>query len=84
MKKHVYNYFKHYGYVCQEEVMCEICGSPAQDLHHIQYGRYKRDDSVQNIIALCRHHHNEAHQNKLTREYLTKIHNDNLSTLPPS
>jgi len=42
MKKHIKNYFKHYGYIDQSEILCEVCGDPAKDIHHIEYGRYKR------------------------------------------
>ena len=67
MKKHVKNYFKHYGYVCQEEITCEKCGEPAVDIHHKieksicpKYG-IKDFDDIDNLIALCRTCHEIAH-----------------------
>lgn len=78
MKPHVKNYFKYFGYVHQNEIMCENCGRVAQDLHHIEFGRYKRDDSVENIIALCRICHTLAHNNEIPRFVLQEIHNHNL------
>ena len=81
MKKHVSDYFKHFGYTHQGEVFCELCGRLAQDLHHIEYGRYKRDDSVENIIALCRPHHENAHAGIIAKYKLKEIHEDNLNRL---
>ena len=67
MQKHTKNYMNHYGYVCQEEIMCEICGSPAVDIHHktkksICAKRGIKDkDHIDNLIALCRECHDVAH-----------------------
>uniref|UniRef100_A0A6M3KN09 Putative homing endonuclease n=1 Tax=viral metagenome TaxID=1070528 RepID=A0A6M3KN09_9ZZZZ len=79
MKKHVKNYFKYFGYIHQNEIMCENCGRLAVDLHHIEYGRYKRDDSVENIIALCRDCHNKAHNSEIPKFLLQETHNYKLN-----
>ena len=64
MKKHVKVYMEHYGYVCQEEIMCEVCGRPAVDIHHKiersvcdKYGIER--DCIENLIALCRDDHDD-------------------------
>ena len=77
MKLHVKNYFKHFGYTHQEEIMCELCGRPAQDLHHIVpkgMGGSKKRDNVENIIGLCRTHHEEAHKGRIAQYKLKEIH----------
>jgi len=73
-------YFKHFGYVDQNEVFCEVCGKQAQDLHHIEK-RNGKNDNVENIIALCRYHHNCSHfieHPYLQKEGLQIIHNRKL------
>ena len=79
MKKHISNYFKHHGYVCQEEIACEICGCPAVDIHHIEFGRHKRSDEVDNLIALCRRHHEDCHNYKIPIYFLK---NRNEASIP--
>jgi len=82
MKKHVSNYFKRFNIGEQDIVYSELSGSPANDLHHIEFGRFKRSDEVENIIALTREEHNLAHgilkkeEKRLTREYLQRKHNE--------
>ncbi len=54
----------YYLYMCIKHRKCAICGSHA-DIHHIDaVGNRKRvnvDHSQLRLIALCRKHHNEAH-----------------------
>jgi 5-methylcytosine-specific restriction endonuclease McrA len=73
MKKHIKNYTEKYG---QDNLLCEVCGKPANDLHHIFFGRFNRSDETNNIIALCRTDHLKAHFQKkpyLKKEELLKI-----------
>jgi len=81
VKAYVKTYIKHFNYCEQDYIPSEISGSPAVDIHHIKYGRYKRDDSIENLIALTREEHNLAHEKKLSEEYLQKIHLDFLDKL---
>lgn len=62
------------------EILCEIpeCNKKAVDIHHILgKGKYPelRDD-INNLIALCREHHEEFGQKKQFIEYLQKIINE--------
>ena len=54
----------YYLYLCIKRRKCAVCGSHA-DIHHIDaVGNRKRatvDHSQHRLIALCRKHHNEAH-----------------------
>ena len=56
---------KYHGYRVQEEIMCEICGEPAVDIHHIfersicaKHGIDR--DCIDNLIALCRKDHENS------------------------
>jgi predicted restriction endonuclease len=60
MTNHCKVYMAYFDYKVQEEVFCEACGRPAVDIHHIN-GRGKDKDVIENLMALCRKHHNQAH-----------------------
>ena len=70
MKPHVKNYFKHFGYGEQDRIMCEVCNRVAKDLHHVKFKSRGGTDEVDNIIALCRECHDEAHNGELTESDL--------------
>jgi len=85
MTPHVKNYLKYYNLTTADIILCEVCQSNQSiDLHHIiprsKFGSKTKDiqDNIENLIALCRHHHEQAHANILTKEYLTDIHLHNL------
>lgn len=74
---------EYYLYQCCKHRKCAVCGSHA-DIHHIDAvgsgnNRNKQDHTKKLVIALCRKHHNEAHnlgnslflsRNKLAGIYL--------------
>lgn len=57
----------------ENEVVCEACLSPANDIHHI-HGRGKGKDVINNLMALCRKHHNAAHST-IPKDEMQLIHN---------
>lgn len=67
MQKHVKNYLKYHGYTETDFIPCAVCGQKAIDIHHVEprshFGGKRKDacDSAENLIALCRKHHEEAH-----------------------
>lgn len=67
-------YLKHFGYGEQDFVPCEVCGSQAADVHHINYKSRGGDNNITNLMALCRHHHNLAHAEVLSEDHLQEIH----------
>jgi len=69
MKKHIANFLKATDKL-PHEIMCEVCGKLAMDIHHIEHGRFKRSDEFSNLIGLCRSCHDRAHFKK--EPYLTK------------
>ena len=84
MQAHVKNYLEYYGYTSEDVILCERCKSKASDIHHIQYrshfGTKKavERDNVKNCIALCRECHTAAHEEKISKEELQNIHDQNL------
>lgn len=72
-----------FGHKVVEDCFCEIpgCGSPCIDVHHViprsKFGSKRKDeqDHITNLIGLCRPHHDSAHANILTKEYLLQLTN---------
>lgn len=65
------------------ELMCEIpeCNERVQDVHHIlgkgKYPELKND--INNLIGLCRNHHEKFGQKKQYIDYLKLIKSDNIN-----
>ena len=80
MKKHTKIYTDFFGYGEQSFMPCEVCGSLGVDVHHIVprgMGGSKGKDTIENLIGLCRYHHDCAEgirEPKLSNEYLTQKH----------
>jgi 5-methylcytosine-specific restriction endonuclease McrA len=74
MQKYVKNYLAYFDYKVQAEVMCEICDTPAVEIHHIR-GRGKGKDVIENLIAACRSCHNKCHNEELKKWQVQEIHN---------
>ena len=60
MKKHTKVYMDFFDYGIDDFIPCEVCGSKAVDVHHIE-GRGKNKDVIENLVGLCRECHNTAH-----------------------
>lgn len=79
MKPYTKNYLTFFGYDEGGFIPCSICQSEAVDLHHIEpkskFGSKRKgeQDKVENLIALCRFHHEQAHANILTKLYLKEL-----------
>jgi hypothetical protein len=77
MKNHTKIYFDYFGYDKNSFIECEVCGAKAVDLHHIErrgMGGSKSADRIENIMALCRKHHEEFGDKKQWKEWLIKLH----------
>ena len=72
MAKYKKNYFKAHCLDECDTVFCEVCGAVAVDIHHIDYKSHGGTDDSENLIALCRHCHEQAHESKLSKEYLRR------------
>jgi 5-methylcytosine-specific restriction endonuclease McrA len=79
MQKHVANYLKHFKLGEQDTWFCEGCMKERPinnglQIHHIIYRSHGGSDEVENNICLCVKHHDQAHQEKLSKGELTTIH----------
>jgi 5-methylcytosine-specific restriction endonuclease McrA len=78
MKKHTKVYMSYFGFKIAEDMFCEICGSPAVDLHHIKargMGGSNTKDHIENLMALCRKCHIDMGDKKSEMEFLKEKHN---------
>jgi len=76
MRPHVKNYLKSTGHTIADVIYCELCGNPAVDIHHIIYKSQGGTDDVENLIALCRHCHDNAHDSLMDKKLLIAIAKD--------
>ena len=78
MVNHKREYLQHFGHGQQDFVGCEECGGEATDIHHLTPRSLGGENTVDNLIALCRTHHETAHASKLYNEQLRQKHIDYL------
>lgn len=81
MKKHVKTYLDHFEYDLHDFIECEIpgCRRKAVDIHHIHargMGGSKERDNIENLMALCREHHEHFGDKTKYRTFLINIHKD--------
>ena len=77
MKKHTKVYLDHFGYDKTSFIACEVCGAQAVDIHHIEargMGGSKQADTIDNLMALCRKHHEMYGDRKQWKDWLQKVH----------
>jgi len=80
MKPWTKKYFDYFNIAYNESgwhdhISCEYCGAVAIDIHHIS-GRGSND--IENLIALCRQCHTDAHAGKIKKINLIVIHLKNM------
>jgi 5-methylcytosine-specific restriction endonuclease McrA len=78
LKNHTKVYCSHFGYILDEFIPCEVCGSRAVDIHHIKargMGGSKNANDITNLMALCRRCHITYGDRKHLIEFLEEIHN---------
>ena len=85
MQKHTKIYFDYYkidydpvsGW--HDWIKCELpsCFSGTQDVHHLN-GRGPGKDVIENLMGLCRLHHDKCNSNELPKSKLIEIHLKNL------
>ena len=82
MQKHKSIYLNHFDYGEQDYISCEACQrDKADSVHHIKYRSLGGDNSISNLMALCRNCHYQAHNGKLSADYLQSIHDKQLASL---
>ena len=78
MKKHTKLYLAYFGFDQSDFIPCEICGSQAIDIHHIEcrgMGGTKEAENIDNLQALCRSCHVKYGDKKEYQEFLKEVHN---------
>jgi 5-methylcytosine-specific restriction endonuclease McrA len=79
MQRHIRNYLASIDADESTRIRCEVCNALAVDIHHIiprsKFGskRKEEQDEPDNLIALCRTCHENAHKNLLTKDELFAI-----------
>ena len=77
MQKHTKIYMLHFGFIKDDFIPCEVCGSRAVDIHHIErrgMGGTSRIDTVENLMGLCRSCHIEYGDKKDFKQFLKDKH----------
>lgn len=79
MKPYVKTYFEYFDYALDDFVPCEICGSKAVEIHHIDNrgmggDPLKLKDVIENLMAIDRKCHEEFGDVPEEIERLQKIH----------
>jgi len=62
MQKHTKIYMDYFGYTTADFIPCEVCGTQAVDIHHIETRGMggdpkKSKDKIENLQAVCRNCH---------------------------
>lgn len=81
MKKHTKVYLEYYGYDETDFIPCEMCGSKAVDIHHVEsrgMGGSKSKDYIENLIAVCRICHTKCHSDRGFNEKAKQKHLTNI------
>lgn len=78
-------YFRSFGYVDGDWIPCEVCGSEAVDIHHIEARGMggtsnPMKNSIFNLQALCRGCHEDYGDKTRHKEFLKQKHFQTLLT----
>jgi 5-methylcytosine-specific restriction endonuclease McrA len=77
VQKHTRIYLDHFGYGQDSWIPCEVCGSRAVDIHHIErrgMGGSRHADYIENLMGLCRKCHVEYGDKKPHLQWLKDKH----------
>ena len=78
MKKHTKIYLDYFNYGREDFIPCEVCGSKAVDIHHIEargMGGSKQADTIENLMAVCRSCQVKYGDVPSKKQWIKKIHN---------
>lgn len=77
MKKYTKIYLDYFGYDTSDFICCEVCGAKAVDINHLQcrgMGGTKKEDVIENLMAMCRKCHIDLADRKKYKELLETTH----------
>ena len=66
-------YIEYFDYTPDENILCEVCGKVAVDIHHIVFRSQGGTDDIDNLIGVCRTCHDKAHNERISKEFLKEI-----------
>ena len=80
MQKHTKVYFDFFGYDESDYIPCEMCGSKAVDIHHLERRTRNKvtNDYIENLVGLCRDCHINAENDKSFNMYTRIKHLENV------
>lgn len=83
MQKHTKIYLDFFGYDISDFIPCEICDGQCNDIHHINARGMGGDpqgkkDVIENLMALCRDHHDEYGDKVQYKDFLNSVHADKI------
>lgn len=77
MRNYTKIYMDYFGYDLSSFICCEICGCQGVDVHHVENrksGGTKKEDTIENLMCLCRGHHIAYGDKKQYKEMLKEVH----------
>jgi 5-methylcytosine-specific restriction endonuclease McrA len=82
MQKHTKVYLNYFQYSLEDFIGCEVCGSRAVDIHHIErrgMGGTTKTEDINNLMALCRNCHVKYGDIKHHKEFLISKHRSHIA-----
>jgi hypothetical protein len=81
MQKHTKVYMQFFDYGEQDFIPCEMCGSRATDIHHIERRTRNKvtNDFVENLVGLCRDCHVKAESDSMFNMFCRIQHLENVT-----
>ena len=81
MKTHTKVYMQFFDYGEQDFIPCEMCGSRATDIHHIERRTRNKvtNDFVENLVGLCRDCHIKAESDTMFNMFCRIQHLENVT-----
>jgi len=81
MQKHTKVYMQFFDYGEQDFIPCEMCGSKATDIHHIERRTRNKvtNDFVENLVGLCRDCHIKAESDSMFNMFCRIQHLENVT-----
>ena len=86
MKKYTKVYMNHFNFDVGDFIPCELCGTKATEIHHIEARSLRKDllNDVTNLMAVCRNCHIKFGDKKQYKNHLNQIHGDYLERFAKS
>ena len=81
MQKYIKTYMDSRWYDSTEFIPCEVCWNCKNvDIHHIEWRIWDKLNNPDNLIALCRYHHEYTHRHNTEsrKKYLKEISNSTI------